>query len=43
MPPPKTDQSDWDWVKKLIADDAPVPYDAGKPTTAHMIRMMTRR
>jgi hypothetical protein len=24
-------KSDWDWVKKQIADDAPVPYDANDP------------
>lgn len=31
MPLPKRDLSDWDWVKKQIADDAPVPYDANDP------------
>jgi hypothetical protein len=31
MPLPKRDLSDWDWVKKQIADDAPVPYDASYP------------
>ena len=24
-------KSDWDWVKKQIAADAPVPYDANDP------------
>ena len=27
MPLPKRDMSDWEWVKKQIADDAPIPYD----------------
>jgi hypothetical protein len=31
MPLPKTDQSDWDWVKMQVADDAPVPYNASDP------------
>ena len=31
MPLPKRDLSDWDWVKKQIANDAPVPYDANDP------------
>ena len=31
MPLPKRDLSDWDWVKKQIAADAPVPYDANDP------------
>jgi hypothetical protein len=31
MPLPKRDLSDWEWVKKQIAADAPVPYDANDP------------
>jgi len=31
MPLPNRDLSDWDWVKKQIATDAPVPYDANDP------------
>ena len=27
MPLPNRDMSDWDWVRKQIAADAPVPYD----------------
>ena len=28
MPQLEKDRSDWEWVRKQIADDAPVPYDA---------------
>jgi hypothetical protein len=31
MPLPKHDLSDWDWVRKQIAEDAPVPYDPNDP------------
>jgi hypothetical protein len=31
MPLPKRDLSDWDWVRKQIAADAPVSYDANDP------------
>jgi hypothetical protein len=31
MPLPNRDMSDWEWVKKQIATDAPVPYDANDP------------
>jgi hypothetical protein len=31
MPLPNRDMSNWDWVRKQIADDAPVPYDAKDP------------
>jgi len=31
MPLPNRDLSDWEWVKKQIAADAPVPYDASDP------------
>ncbi len=25
------DKSDWEWVKRQIATDAPIPYDANDP------------
>jgi len=31
MPLPNRDMSDWEWVKKQIAEDAPIPYDANDP------------
>jgi len=31
MPPPDGDRSNWEWVRKQIADDAPVPYGANDP------------
>jgi hypothetical protein len=31
MPLPNRYMSDWEWVKKQIAADAPVPYDAIDP------------
>ena len=31
MPLPNRDMSDWDWVRKQIAADAPVPYDPNDP------------
>ena len=31
MPLPNRDMSDWAWVKKQIAEDAPVPYDPNDP------------
>jgi len=31
MPLPNRDLSDWDWVRKQIAADAPVPYDPNDP------------
>jgi hypothetical protein len=31
LPGEEPSLSDWDWVKKQIADDAPVPYDANDP------------
>lgn len=31
MPLPKRDMSDWEWVKKQIATDSPIPYDANDP------------
>jgi hypothetical protein len=31
MPLPNRDMSNWEWVRKQIADDAPVPYDANDP------------
>jgi hypothetical protein len=31
MPLPNRDLSDWDWVRKQIAEDAPVPYDPNDP------------
>jgi hypothetical protein len=31
MPLPNRDLSDWEWVKKQIDADAPVPYDANDP------------
>ena len=31
MPLPNRDMSDWEWVKKQIAADAPVPYDVNNP------------
>lgn len=32
MPLPNRDMSDWEWVKRQIAADAPVPYDANDPS-----------
>ena len=31
MPLPNRDMSNWEWVRKQIADDSPVPYDANDP------------
>ena len=31
MPLPNHDMSDWEWVKKQIAEDAPIPYDPNDP------------
>jgi hypothetical protein len=31
MPLPNHDMSDWDFVKKQIAEDAPIPYDPNDP------------
>ena len=31
MPLPNRDMSDWDSVKKQIAEDAPIPYDPNDP------------
>jgi len=31
MPLPNRDMSDWEWVKKQIAEDAPTPYDPNDP------------
>ena len=31
MPLPNRDMSDWDLVKKQIAEDAPIPYDPNDP------------
>jgi len=31
MPLPNRDRSDWEWVKKQIAEDAPIPYDPNDP------------
>jgi hypothetical protein len=31
MPLPNRDLGDWDWVRKQIAADAPVPYDPNDP------------
>jgi hypothetical protein len=31
MPLPNRDLSDWDWVRKQIAEDAPIPYDPNDP------------
>jgi hypothetical protein len=27
----QTSRTDWEWVKKQIADDAPIPYDPNDP------------
>jgi hypothetical protein len=31
LPGTEPSLSDWDWVRKQIAEDAPVPYDASDP------------
>jgi hypothetical protein len=31
MPLPNRDMSDWERVKKSIAEDAPIPYDPNDP------------
>ena len=31
MPLPNRDLSNWEWVKKQIDADGPVPYDANDP------------
>ena len=31
LPSAEPSLSDWEWVKKQIAADAPVPYDASDP------------
>jgi hypothetical protein len=31
LPSAEPSQSDWEWVKKQIAEDAPIPYDASDP------------
>ena len=31
LPTTEPSQSDWDWVRKQIAEDAPVPYDPNDP------------
>jgi hypothetical protein len=31
LPGKEPSQSDWDWVRKQIAEDAPVPYDPNDP------------
>jgi hypothetical protein len=31
LPSAEPSQSDWNWVKKQIEDDAPVSYDASDP------------
>jgi hypothetical protein len=31
LPSTKPSRSDWEWVKKQIAEDAPVPYDPNDP------------
>ena len=31
MPLPNRDMSDWDSVRKQIAEDAPIPYDPNDP------------
>jgi hypothetical protein len=31
LPSGEPSLSDWDWVKKQIAEDAPIPYDASDP------------
>jgi hypothetical protein len=31
LPSPEPSLSDWEWVRKQIAADAPVPYDASDP------------
>ena len=31
MPLPNRDMSDWEWVKKQIVEDAPVPYNPNDP------------
>jgi hypothetical protein len=31
MPLPNRDMSDWERVKKQIAEDAPIPYDPNDP------------
>jgi hypothetical protein len=34
MPLPNRDMTDWDQVKKQIAEDAPIPYDSNDPDDA---------
>jgi hypothetical protein len=31
LPSAEPSQSDWEWVKKQIAEDAPIPYDPNDP------------
>src|SRR5271156_3236021 len=31
LPSAEPSQSDWEWVKKQIDEDAPIPYDANDP------------
>ena len=31
LPCAEPSRSDWEWVKKQIAEDAPIPYDANDP------------
>jgi hypothetical protein len=31
LPSSKPSQSDWEWVRKQAAEDAPVPYDPKDP------------
>ena len=31
LPSAEPSLSDWEWVKRQIAEDAPVPYDASDP------------
>jgi hypothetical protein len=31
LPSTKPSKTDWEWVKKQIAEDAPIPYDPNDP------------
>jgi hypothetical protein len=31
LPSAEPSQSDWEWVKKQVAGDAPIPYDLSDP------------
>lgn len=31
LPSSESSQTDWEWVRKQIAEDAPIPYDPNDP------------